>query len=73
MEIHLHICWQCPLLDNFWKWIFTTVNRVLNVELVRDPLIANPGMKPQVIYNMKGFQILVTVEKETTDPKPCPP
>ncbi len=53
MATHLHIFWQCPLLDNFWKLIFTTVNKVLDVELVRDPLIAFLGIKPVVIRSRK--------------------
>ncbi len=56
-----HIFWQCPLLDNFWKSIFAIVNKALQIELPRDPLIAILGMKPEVILNRKMMYILQIV------------
>lgn len=58
MATHSHIFWQCPLLDNFWKSIFTYINKVLNVDLIRDPLIAILGIKPVVIHSGKKMHLL---------------
>uniref|UniRef100_A0A8C1HQQ8 Uncharacterized protein n=2 Tax=Cyprinus carpio TaxID=7962 RepID=A0A8C1HQQ8_CYPCA len=58
MATHSHIFWQCPLLDNFWKSIFTYINKVLNVDLIRDPLIAILGIKPVVIHSRKKMYLL---------------
>ena len=64
MATHLHTFWQCPLLDNLWKSIFTTVNKVLD-----DPLIAILWMKPDVINSRKRtylLQILTAAKKAIT-------
>lgn len=64
---YLHIFWQWPLLDNFLKPIFTTVNKVLDVKLIRDPLTAILEMKLHVNHCRKRqylLQILLTVAKK---------
>ena len=43
---------------HLWKSIFTYINKVLNVELIRDPLIAILGMKPVVIHCRKDMYLL---------------
>ena len=68
MPTHSHIFWQCPLLDDFWKSIFTFINKVLNVKMLRDPLVAILGMKPVVIHSRKKMyllQILLLAAKKT--------
>ena len=58
MATHSHIFWQCPLLENIWQSVFAYINKVLNVELIRDPLIAILGMKPVVIHCRKDMYLL---------------
>uniref|UniRef100_A0A3P8XXY2 Reverse transcriptase zinc-binding domain-containing protein n=1 Tax=Esox lucius TaxID=8010 RepID=A0A3P8XXY2_ESOLU len=55
---HSHIFWQCPMLDNFWKSIFTYINKVMNVELIRDPLVAILGVKPVGVHSRKNMYLL---------------
>uniref|UniRef100_A0A3P9APB4 Uncharacterized protein n=1 Tax=Esox lucius TaxID=8010 RepID=A0A3P9APB4_ESOLU len=55
---HSHIFWQFPLLDNFWKSIFTYISKVMNVELIRDPLVAILGVKPVGVHSRKKMYLL---------------
>ena len=57
MTTHPHVFWQCPLLDNL-KINFTTANKVFDVEMVRDPLIAILGMKTVMIQRRTKMYLL---------------
>ncbi len=43
---HLHMFWTCPKLVTFWSYVFETLKKALNINIVPDPFLALFGVSP---------------------------
>lgn len=43
---HLHMFWTCPKLATFWSYLFETLKKALNINIVPDPFLALFGVSP---------------------------
>ena len=55
---HTHVFWKCPILDNFWREIFDSLDKIFSSQLPSNPLLEILGALPETEMNRKKTYLL---------------
>ncbi len=55
---HTHIFWDCPKIQEFGKNIKKEIDKILEVEILLDPVVCVLGALPRKIYNEEKRYVL---------------
>lgn len=56
---HLHVFWRCPALNEFWKEIFDSIDKIFNCWMERGLLLAILGAVQEEVMSKKNIYLLL--------------